>query len=91
MSKINQLTTTVNKTEIVIKEHLGKRVVTLKEIDEVHNRPEGTARRNFNTNKEHLLEGVDYFVRNSSEALTEYGITAPNGLTLITESGYLMP
>ena len=87
---MNELTTTVNKTEIVIKEHLGQRVVTLKEIDEVHNRPDGTARKRFNDNKKRLVEGMDYFVRNSDEALTEYGITAPNGLTLITESGYLM-
>ncbi len=58
-----------------------------KMMDELHERPEGTARRNFNTNKPHLTEEKDYFVRNSSEA-REMRFTAPNGLTLLTESGY---
>lgn len=73
-----------------IKEWNGQRVVTLKDIDSVHDRPNGTARRSFNKNKKHFIDGVDYFVRNSYEAKQEYGISAPNGLTLLTESGYLM-
>lgn len=76
--------------EIHVKEFDGQRVITLKDIDRVHERPEGTARRNFNKNRKHFIEGEDYFVRNSSEAKTELGITAPSGLILITESGYLM-
>lgn len=81
---------TINDVAITVKEHKGVRVVTFKDIDAVHGRPDGTARRNFNTNKSHLIEGEDYFVRNSYEAQNEFGIAAPNGLTLITESGYLM-
>ena len=80
----------INDTQISIKEYKGQRVVTFKDIDEVHQRPEGTARRNFNENKQRFIEGIDYFVRNSYEAKEEFNITAPNGLTLITESGYLM-
>jgi hypothetical protein len=80
----------IGGAEIAVKEYRGQRVVTFKDIDQCHGRPEGTARRNFNTNKQHLIKGTDYFVRNSYEAQKEYGITAPNGLTLITESGYLM-
>lgn len=83
-------TITINSTALAVKEYEGKRVVTLRDIDTVHSRPEGTSRRNFNTNKEHFIEGEDYFVRNSSEATREFGVTAPNGLVLITESGYLM-
>lgn len=87
----NELTTVnINKTDITVKEYQGKRVVTLKEIDLCHERPEGTARRTFNANKQHLIEGVDYFVRNPSEAAEEFGVIAPNGLKLLTESGYLM-
>lgn len=86
----NKLTVTINTTELSVKEYQGKRVVTLKEIDAVHQRPEGTARKRFNDNKGRFIEGVDYFVRNTDEAMKEFGITAPNGLTLITESGYLM-
>lgn len=86
----NKLAVTINKTELPIKEHNGQRVVTLKEIDAVHERPEGTARKRFNDNRKHFIEDVDYFVRNPDEAFKEFGIVAPNGLTLITESGYLM-
>lgn len=80
----------IGNSDIAIKEYKGKRVVTFKDIDAVHERPDGTARRNFNTNKQHFIEGEDYFVRNSSEAKTEFDIVAPNGLVLVTESGYLM-
>lgn len=80
----------INNKEIVTKEFKGQRVVTLADIDTVHERPSGTARRNFNENKDRLVEGEDYIVRNSYEAKKEFGVTAPNGLTLITEQGYLM-
>lgn len=80
----------VNGALICVKEYEGRRIVTFKDVDAAHGRPEGTAKRNFNTNKEHFIEGEDYFVRNSYEAMNEFGITAPNGLTLITETGYLM-
>lgn len=81
---------TINNTSLEVKEYQGKRVVTFKDIDMVHKRAEGTARRNFNTNKKYFIEGEDYFVRNSYEAKNEFGTTAPNGLILVTESGYLM-
>lgn len=80
----------INSTDLTVKEFHGQRVVTLREVDAVHQRPYGTARKRFNDNKDRFVEGVDYFVRNSDEAAKEYGIIAPNGLTLITESGYLM-
>ena len=83
-------TVTINTTALTVKEYKGQRVVTLKEIDKVHQRPEGTARKRFNDNKEHFIEGVDYFVRNPDEAAKEFDTIAPNGLKLITESGYLM-
>lgn len=80
----------INDTELAVKVYQNFRVVTFKDIDTVHQRPEGTARRNFNTNKKHFIEGEDYFVRNSSEAKSEFDLVAPNGLVLLTESGYLM-
>ena len=80
----------INEKDVPIKEYQGKRVITLKEIDVCHERPDGTARRSFNQSKQHFIEGVDYFVRKTSEAAKEYGIVAPNGLVLLTESGYLM-
>lgn len=80
---------TIGNVNVVIKEYQGQRVVTLKDIDTVHERPEGTARRNFNTNKQHFIEGVDYFKIQPNEIRT-VGITSPNGGTVVTESGYLM-
>lgn len=38
----NQPTITINQTELPVKEYQGQRVVTMKEIDAVHERPEGT-------------------------------------------------
>lgn len=77
----------INNQSISIKEYQGRRVITLKDVDTVHQRPEGTAKRNFTQNRERFIENVDYFVRNSYEAKLEFDIIAPNGLTLLTESG----
>lgn len=54
----------INNVSLSVKEWDGKRVVTFKEIDAVHNRPEGTARKRFNDNREHFIIGEDYFVLN---------------------------
>ena len=80
----------IENIDISIKEYNGHRVVTFKDVDLVHNRPEGTARKRFNDNKKHFIEGEDFFVRKTDEAAKDYGIVAPNGLVLLTEQGYLM-
>lgn len=46
----------IGNADISIKEYKGKRVVTFKDIDMVHERPDGTAKRNFNTNKSRFVE-----------------------------------
>jgi hypothetical protein len=51
-------TVTINK-QLPAVEYRGQRVVTLAMIDEVHQRPEGTARAAFNRNRSHFIEGVD--------------------------------
>ncbi|MBR5129217.1 MAG: ORF6N domain-containing protein [Firmicutes bacterium] len=77
----------------------NQRVVTFKDIDEVHERPKGTASRNFKSNKKHFIKDVDYYLvihedfngRNSSNGeKAAFGVIPPKGLTLLTESGYLM-
>ncbi len=83
-------TVIINNQHLSLRSYNGQKVVTFKDIDSVHGRSEGTAHRNFKTNKKRFVEGVDFFRRNSSEAKKEFGISAPNGLILITESGYLM-
>lgn len=79
----------INNKNIYVKEFNNQRVVTFKEIDELHERPDGTARQAFNRNRLHFQEGRDYFVCQTYEA-AQMGYTAPNGMNLITESGYLM-
>lgn len=86
----------VQGTALQIKEYRGKRVVTFKDIDTVHKRPEGTARKRFNDNRRHFVSGVDFFKTRCSEVRPFFGQTLPNGfnpnaeITLITETGYLM-
>lgn len=67
-------------------EYKGQPVVTLKMIDDIH----GTtgSRMQFSRNKKHFEINVDFFVTNSYEA-ADMGFRAPNGINLITESGYL--
>lgn len=73
---------------------VGKRVVTFKDIDTVHKRPEGTARRNFNQNRQRFISGVDFFKVCADEIRTnkiaEISPKSHEPLTLITETGYLM-
>lgn len=38
---------TINNADIAIKEYQGQRVVTFKDVDTVHGRPDGTARKRF--------------------------------------------
>lgn len=86
---------TIENTEMQIREYDGQRVVTFKDIDKVHQRPKGTAKRNFTRNKKHFIENEDYFVVTREDVGTNfvptYGFNekAPSGI-LITETGYLM-
>lgn len=85
----------ISNVEISVKEYRGQRVVTFKDIDAVHRRPDGTARKRFNDNREHFVEGEDYFVLNQPSEMRTLGIQRPQGgtpevVTLMTESGYLM-
>lgn len=83
----------INGYEVAVKEYSGQRVVTFKDIDVVHDRPGGTARKRFNDNKKHFIEGTDFFKITPSEFRTAIGdmdLRQQNDVTLITESGYLM-
>ena len=89
----------IGNADISIKEYKGQRVVTFKDIDAVHGRADGTARKRFADNRKHFVEGEDYFVvtpqslenTELSEKRT-IGIenVSPRGTALITEQGYLM-
>jgi hypothetical protein len=84
----------INEVSLPIKELDGKRVVSFKDIDLVHGRPDGTARRNFNSNQKHFIQNEDYYVVNQgNSSMYEFRTIEkipPKGITLLTESGYLM-
>lgn len=86
---------TIENTEMQIREYNGHRVVTFKDIDMVHKRPDGTARRNFSRNKKRFIENEDYYKIKCSEVSTFF-VQTPNGynpdgdITLLTATGYLM-
>lgn len=83
----------INNTDLSVKEFKGQRVVTFKDIDMLHERVEGTAKRNFSDNKKHFIENEDYFFVKPAD-VQKYEIRTSEinnrGTYLITESGYLM-
>lgn len=85
---------TINEMDLNVKMYNGQRVVTFKDIDMVHNRPEGTAGRNFRANREHFLENEDYYKVSSDEIrrdnIMDVSDKSHQDIVLITEYGYLM-
>jgi phage antirepressor YoqD-like protein len=85
---------TIHNTELPIVEYRGQRVVTLAMIDQVHDRPDGTARRNFNEHRSRFIEGVHCFEVTADEIRTQslgqaFAARTAKGV-LLTERGYMM-
>lgn len=84
----------IGNSDISIKEYNGQRVVTFKDIDAVHGRPDGTARKRFNDNRNRFIEREDFFKISASEIRTAKLFDIPDKATsdyaLMTEQGYLM-
>ena len=86
-------TVCIAEQPLEVKEWQGQRVVTFKDIDRVHQRKDGVARRNFVNNRKHFIANIDYYLlkRDESPMGKFYSLEIPpKGLTLLTESGYLM-
>lgn len=86
-------TVKIQNGDLSVKEYKNQRVVTFIEIDHVHGRPEGTAKKAFFRNREQFVENRDYYLVKPGESQKSLSRTLkiPNrGLTLLTESGYLM-
>lgn len=73
--------------------------MTFRDIDTVHERPEGTARKRFADNKDRFTLGKHYFVlypkdlentELSEKRTLEKCVLSNRGTTLITEKGYLL-
>ena len=78
-------------TPIFYKDHP---VITMSMIDKAHQRPSGTAGRNFRQNRDKLIEGEDYFRVCADEIrrhkIFELSSRAHEDINLLTETGYLM-
>lgn len=89
----------IGNSDISVKEYNGQRVVTFKDIDIVHGRLDGTARKRFADNRKHFVEGEDFFIvtpqtleksRLSEKRTSGIEDVNPRGTAFITEQGYLM-
>ena len=69
----------INDQNIMVKEFKGRRVVTFKDIDAVHERADGTSRKRFNDNKKHFVEGEDFYILNEASEIRTLGIERPQG------------
>lgn len=86
-------TITIANQSIPLVEYQGQRVVTFAMIDRVHQRPNRTAWRNFDQNRSRFIEETDFYIIDYQKRheIRDFGIEVPTrGLTLLTESGYLM-
>ena len=86
-------TLAIQGQEVAILEYRGQRVVTFAMIDRLHQRPDGTARKRFIENKDRFVSGADFHLVDYSQksVFRTFGIEVPpRGLTVLTESGYLM-
>lgn len=83
MSKFMQTT----GVDLPVKEIKGQRVVSYKQIAELHQTQEVNLRNNFKNNRKYFIEGIDYFQQK------EHNTDSKNLLhtkLYFTESGYLM-
>lgn len=85
----------IEGTDVPVMTWQGQRVVTLDMVDRVHQRPNGTARRNFNQHRHRLVEAEDYFELDQADEIRRLGVVRPQGgtpekIVLLTETGYLM-
>ncbi|GEM_PF-4129580 len=64
--------TTIVDATIPVVEYKGQRVITLAIMDKIHNRPDGTAKRNFTEHKDKFEEGKHYFHRDYQQVKAWY-------------------
>lgn len=93
----NQITV-INNHDLAVKEIGGQKVVTFRDIDTIHEKAEGTVKRNFNENKKYFIEGEDFYALKPADfqkgEIRTLGIErsdVPNrGKIYLTQMGYLM-
>lgn len=94
VKNMNENSIQVLSNQLQVKEWEGQRVITFQDIDTVHQRPRGTASRNFRENRDKFIEGTDFFKICADEIrrhnVMEISNMARDFVTVLTESGYLM-
>ena len=70
---MNEIAIYTRSQPLAVKVYQGQRVITFKDVDTLHQRPDGTARRNFNTNRRRFIEGEDFFKITADEFRTAFG------------------
>lgn len=90
----------INGRELAVKEYNGQRVVTLWDVARLHNMDADGIRKNFKNNRQHLVDGEDYFILSKQDALaanlirsneiSRFALNATRDVLVFTESGYLM-
>jgi len=82
----------INGQSLPVREYKGQRVVTIKDVARVHGVKETNVKMNFQNNRKHFIEGVDYFQLKGKKASKNIlpASTKVTNLNVFTESGYLM-
>lgn len=86
---------TIHGVQLAPVEYEGARVMTLTMMDQVHQRPDGTAGRNFREHRARLVQGEDFFELGQADEIRRLGFERPQGgvaakVLLLTETGYSM-
>ncbi|AQS88188.1 hypothetical protein AA101099_1870 [Neoasaia chiangmaiensis NBRC 101099] len=84
----------INARAVNVVEYQAQRVITFEMIDTLHQRPAGTAGRNFRENRSHFVEAEDFFELTSDEIRRQslaqaFKPRTPKGI-ILTASGYAM-
>lgn len=86
-------TISIHGVDLTRIEYRGEQVVTFAQVDRVHGRPEGTAKRNFNENEDRFETGTDFVLVPAADlrrlAPGAVGSRGGSDVTLLTRRGYL--
>lgn len=87
-------TVSIAGTDVQQITYKGDPVVTFAMVEDVHQRPTGTAGRNFRENRARFVEGEDFINVNQPDEIRRLGFERPQGgtppfVTLLTRRGYL--
>ena len=85
----------INGASVARINYKNKPVITLRMMDELHDRFEGAARQAFHRNKKHLIENEDYYVVPYEEwslipCVSNIYAHRKDYLTFLTQTGYLL-